>query len=59
MIMRSLPNRTRAIQVVVKGQLNCIGNTRLTKELENLNLDEERAIAEEGMVFESETWPAY
>jgi metal-responsive CopG/Arc/MetJ family transcriptional regulator len=60
MVNRHLfPNRSRAIQIAVKEKLQRIGKTRLAKALENLNQNEERALAEEGMGLESDAWPAY
>jgi len=56
---RLFPNRSRAIQIAVKEKLLRISKTRLAKELENLNPDEERTLAEEGIALERETWPAY
>jgi len=60
MVSRHLfPNRSRAIQIAVKEKLLRIGKTRLAKELTNLDTDEERTLAEEGIEMERDIWPAY
>ena len=53
------PNRSRAIQIAVKEKLQRLGKSRLAIELAKLDLDEEHALAEEGLGLERDTWPAY
>jgi metal-responsive CopG/Arc/MetJ family transcriptional regulator len=56
---RMFPNRSRAIQLAVDEKLERLEQSRLARECAKLNVDEERAIAEEGMAGELEKWPAY
>ena len=56
---RLFPNRSRAIQAAVEEKLRRLRRTRLAAELVKLDVDEERALAEEGMGLESDTWPQY
>ena len=53
------PNRSRAIQIAVKEKLQRLGRSRLALELAKLDLDEEHALAEEGLGLERDAWPAY
>ena len=53
------PNRSRAIQIAVKEKLQRLGQSRLAIELAKLDLDEEHALAEEGLGAERDAWPAY
>jgi len=53
------PNRSRAIQIAVKEKLQRLGKSRLAIELAKLDLDEEHALAEEGLGLERDAWPAY
>jgi len=53
------PNRSRAIQAAVREKLERSRKRRLAEEAAKLDVKEERALAEEGFVAESETWPAY
>jgi len=56
---RVFPNRSRAIQAAVEEKLQRFRRTRLAAELVKLDVEEESALAEEGMGLESETWPQY
>ena len=53
------PNRSRAIQAAVREKIERSRKRRLAEEAAKLDVKEERALAEEGFVAESETWPAY
>lgn len=53
------PNRSQAIQAAVREKLDRSRSRRLAEEAAKLNPKEERALAEEGFIAESETWPAY
>jgi metal-responsive CopG/Arc/MetJ family transcriptional regulator len=56
---RLFPNRSRAIQLAVEEKLERLEQSRLARECAKLNVDEERALAEEGMAGELEKWPVY
>jgi len=53
------PNRSQAIQAALREKLERVRKRRLAEEAAKLDLDEERALAEEGFAAGSETWPAY
>ncbi len=53
------PNRSRAIQAAVREKLERARRKRLAEEAAKLDKKEERALAEEGFVAESDAWPAY
>ena len=53
------PNRSRAIQEAVREKLQHARRTRLAEEAAKLDPQEERAIAEEGLAEEADTWPVY
>ncbi len=53
------PNRSQAIQAAVREKLERARRKRLAEEVTKLNPKEERALAEEGLAFESEAWPGY
>jgi Arc/MetJ-type ribon-helix-helix transcriptional regulator len=56
---RVFPNRSRAIQVAVAEKLERLGRRRLAAECAKLDRDFERAMAEEGIGAEIDTWPEY
>lgn len=43
------PNRSRAIEAALAEKLQRLARTRLAREARKLDVDEERALAEEGM----------
>ena len=53
------PNRSQAIQSAVRERLERIRHTRLAEEAAKLDPAEERAIAEEGLAGEADSWPVY
>jgi Arc/MetJ-type ribon-helix-helix transcriptional regulator len=53
------PNRSQAIQSAVRDRLDRIRHTRLAEEAAKLDPKEERAIADEGLPGEADTWPVY
>ncbi len=53
------PNRSQAIQSAVRDRLDRIRRTRLTEEAAKLDPKEERALADEGLAGEAESWPVY
>jgi metal-responsive CopG/Arc/MetJ family transcriptional regulator len=56
---RMFPNRSRAIQQAVEEKLERLDQSRLARECAKLNVDEEKALAEEGMALELDQWPEY
>jgi Arc/MetJ-type ribon-helix-helix transcriptional regulator len=53
------PNRSQAIQSAVRERLDRMRRTRLAEEAAKLDPKEERAIADEGLGGEADTWPVY
>ncbi|MGQ0511707.1 MAG: CopG family ribbon-helix-helix protein [Betaproteobacteria bacterium] len=53
------PNRSRAIQSAVAEKLARMERGRLASECAKLDPEFEKALAEEGLGQEIETWPAY
>lgn len=49
------PNRSQAIQAAVREQLERVGRRRLAEEAGKLDVNEERALAEEGFAAGAET----
>ena len=56
---RVFPNRSRAIQEAVAEKLARIDRSRLAAECAKLDPDFEKALAEEGLGQELESWPEY
>lgn len=56
---RVFPNRSRAIQEAVAEKLARIDRSRLALECAKLDPDFEKALAEEGLGQELESWPEY
>jgi Arc/MetJ-type ribon-helix-helix transcriptional regulator len=52
-------NRSQAIQEAVEEKLKRLKRTRLAKECSKLDLDFEKAMAEEGMTEDLSKWPEY
>ena len=53
------PNRSRAIQEAISEKLDRIDSSRLARECARLDPDEEKKLAEETFVAESDQWPEY
>ena len=53
------PNRSRAIQEAVAEKLTRMERSRLASECAKLDPKSEKALAEEGLGRELETWPGY
>jgi len=53
------PNRSQAIQAAVRDRLDRMRRTRLAEEATKLDPAEERAIADEGLAGELDSWPVY
>lgn len=51
-------NRSKAIQEAIKEKLHKLEHNRLEVECSKLNPDFEQALAEEGLFWEMEEWPA-
>ena len=56
---RIFPNRSRAIQEAVAEKLARIDRSRLASECAKLDPKFEKALAEEGLGQELESWPEY
>ena len=60
LVARSIfPSRSRAIQVAVAEKLARMEHSRLASECAKLDPKFEKALAEEGLGRELETWPEY
>ena len=53
------PNRSRAIEVAVSEKLERLSKGRLARECGKLDRREERALADEGLRADGESWPEY
>ena len=53
------PNRSRVIQQAVEEKVAKLESNRLARECAKLDPDFEKAMAEEGLSNEVESWPAY
>jgi len=56
---RQFPSRSGAIEAAVSEQLARLARTRLAREAAKLDVQEEKALAEEGMGAELGAWPEY
>lgn len=52
-------NRSQAIEAAVANQLTRLRRTRLAEACARLDPDEERALAEEGISADADSWPEY
>lgn len=57
--LKQFPNRSQAIQAAVKEKLERLDRTRLARECAKLNPQEERQLAEEGILDALDEWPKY
>jgi metal-responsive CopG/Arc/MetJ family transcriptional regulator len=53
------PNRSQAIERALAEKLERLRRTRLAAESAKLNPQEEKALAEEGLSADAESWPEY
>jgi metal-responsive CopG/Arc/MetJ family transcriptional regulator len=53
------PNRSHAIEVALEEKLDRLSRVRLARECSNLDVRQERALAEEGIEGELASWPEY
>ena len=56
---RVFPSRSEAMEKAVEEKLEKLEKNRLRRECLKLDPDEERRLAEEGMVEDGRTWPEY
>lgn len=56
---RAFPSRSRAIQEAVEEKLGKLDRNRLARECSKLDIEFEKAMAEEGSSSELEEWPEY
>jgi metal-responsive CopG/Arc/MetJ family transcriptional regulator len=52
-------NRSQAIQEAVSEKLNRLRHNRLARECAKLDLEAEKAMAEEGLAEDVKNWPPY
>ena len=53
------PNRSQAIEASLREKLERLSRARLARECAKLDTQEEKALAEEGLLSEVDAWPAY
>ena len=53
------PNRSQAVETALAEKLARLARTRLAEECSRLDPDEERQLADEGLVATGESWPEY
>jgi Arc/MetJ-type ribon-helix-helix transcriptional regulator len=53
------PNRSQAIEIALAEKLDRLEHGRLARECAKLNPKEERALADEGLSVDQESWPEY
>ena len=53
------PNRSQAIEAALAEKLARLSRARLARECAKLDMQEEKALAEEGLLSEVDAWPAY
>ncbi len=53
------PNRSQAIEIALAEKLDRLERGRLARECAKLNPKEERALADEGLAVDHESWPEY
>jgi metal-responsive CopG/Arc/MetJ family transcriptional regulator len=56
---RRFANRSQAVEMAVRSTLDRLQRTRLAEACNQLDPDEERALAEEGIAGELAEWPEY
>ena len=53
------PNRSQAIQEALEEKLSRLEHARLARECAKLDANFEKALAEEGLAEDMQTWPEY
>jgi metal-responsive CopG/Arc/MetJ family transcriptional regulator len=56
---KRFPNRSQAIETALAEKLERLSRARLARECAKLDTQEEKALAEEGLLSEIDAWPAY
>jgi metal-responsive CopG/Arc/MetJ family transcriptional regulator len=56
---RRFPSRSQAIQEAVHEKISRVDKTRLGRECSKLDRTAEQTLADEGLTFEVNEWPAY
>ena len=56
---RPFASRNQAIEAALAEELKRLAGTRLAREVDTLDPDEERALAAEGLASEIAAWPEY
>lgn len=56
---KRFPNRSQAIEAALTEKLERLSRARLARECAKLDTEEEKALAEEGLLSEIDAWPAY
>jgi Arc/MetJ-type ribon-helix-helix transcriptional regulator len=56
---RRFPNRSQAIEMALAEKLDRLEQGRLARECAKLNPKQERALADEGLALDHESWPEY
>jgi len=52
-------NRSQAIEIALREKLQRFDRTRLVRELTKIDVDQEKALAEEGIAAEVNQWPDF
>lgn len=58
-VERQFPSRSRALQDALRDKLDGLDRGLLARECAKLDRAEEQRLAEEGLIGETEQWPAY
>ena len=53
------PSRSQAVQSAIQEKIARLGKIRLAQECAKLDMREEQALADEGLVSEAAQWPPY
>ncbi|HKI35236.1 MAG TPA: ribbon-helix-helix domain-containing protein [Gemmataceae bacterium] len=56
---KQFANRSRAVEEAIRDKLERLGKDRLARECAKLDPREEKALADEGLETDLETWPEY
>jgi len=56
---KAYPNRSRIVEEALTEKLSRMDRSRLLRELNKLDIDFERSVAEEGLAQDTTEWPEY
>jgi metal-responsive CopG/Arc/MetJ family transcriptional regulator len=56
---RVFPNRSQAVQDAIRDKLARLARTRLARECAKLDMQDERELADEGLIPDVAEWPVY